>query len=422
MAKVADVFGRLNAFTISVLLYVLGYIQMATSSNVQTFAAAQIFYSAGGTGIQILIQILIADTSNLLNRALWSSLPDIPFLVTVWIGSIIANDILKTTTWRWGYGMWCIILPALFLPLALTLYSNNRKAKRLSLTSPSQFKGMGIFQVLKTTWFELDLGGIILLGGAFALILIPLTLASKIKGGWGDGRIIAMLVIGFVLLVIFPLWESSKKVAPRPLIPLHLFNRTFCAGCGLGFFYFSKSPTTFLVLSLMHHSGFLPLSPTIFLLLPPRRPKQIHHCSRPHNPNLLLHLNRSLNPHLPSHKIHLPLPTLRGLRISHLSPRDRSHDTLPQHRCLHGATSRNTNGARNRWGYDQRPRPIGSSSFYKPPTCCYRHSSLPYMCRNWGCRRLRDFRRSMGAEYSHQTKRIFTRCAEGECDAYIQWY
>lgn len=99
---------------------------------------------------------------------------------------------------------------------------------------------MGMVQVLKTTWFELDLGGIILLGGAFALILIPLTLASKVKDGWGNGSVIAMLVIGFVLLVIFPLWESRKKVAPRPLIPLHLFNRTFCAGCGLGFFYFSR--------------------------------------------------------------------------------------------------------------------------------------------------------------------------------------
>ncbi|CAG8960683.1 hypothetical protein HYFRA_00013451 [Hymenoscyphus fraxineus] len=238
MAKVADVFGRLEAFTFSILLYVLGYIQMATSSNVQTFAAAQIFYSAGNTGIQILIQILIADTSNLLNRALWSSLPDVPFLITVWIGSIIGNDILKTTTWRWGYGMWCIILPALFLPLALTLFSNNRKAKRLGLTSSSQFKGMGVLKALKTVWFELDVGGIVLLGGAFSLILIPLTLASKTKGGWHDGGIIAMLVIGFVLLVIFPLWESWKRAAPRPLIPLHLFNRTFCAGCGLGFFYF----------------------------------------------------------------------------------------------------------------------------------------------------------------------------------------
>jgi MFS family permease len=95
MAKVAHVFGRLEAFAVSILLFVVGYIQMATATNIQTYAVAQIFYSAGSTGLQILQQVFIADTSNLLKPALWSSLPDTLFLVTVWIGSIIGNAILK---------------------------------------------------------------------------------------------------------------------------------------------------------------------------------------------------------------------------------------------------------------------------------------------------------------------------------------
>ena len=239
MAKIADVFGRLDAFSISVFLYVIGYIQMATSKNVQTYAAAQIFYSAGNTGLQILQQIFIADTSDLLNRALWSSLPDLPFLVTVWIGSIIGNDIVKHTTWRWGYGMWCIILPVMLLPLALTLFLNNRKAKKLGLVQPSPWKGIGPVQILKNLWFELDVGGIVFLSGAFALILIPLTIASKAKNGWGSGDIIAMLVLGVVCFIAFPFWESRKKLAPQPLVPLHLLkSRTFSVGCGVGFFYF----------------------------------------------------------------------------------------------------------------------------------------------------------------------------------------
>jgi len=54
MVKIANVFGRLEAFSFSILLYVVGYIQMAGSNNVKTFASAQIFYSAGFTGLQIL--------------------------------------------------------------------------------------------------------------------------------------------------------------------------------------------------------------------------------------------------------------------------------------------------------------------------------------------------------------------------------
>ncbi len=244
MAKVADVFGRLEAFILSVTLYILGYIQMSLSHNVSTFASAQIFYSAGSTGLGILQQIFIADTSDMLNRALWSSLPEIPFLVTVWIGSFIGHAILKSIGWRWGYGIWCIILPVVFVPLALTLFLNNRKAKRLGLTVPSPFRGQKSVEALTTLWNEVDIGGIILLSAAFSLILIPLTIASKAADGWKSPSIIAMLLLGFASLIAFPVWESNKKLAPRPLIPLHLLkSRTFCCGCGVGFFYFSMSTT-----------------------------------------------------------------------------------------------------------------------------------------------------------------------------------
>jgi MFS family permease len=41
MAKIGDVFGRMEAFMLSVLLYVAGYIQMAASSNVETYAVCK---------------------------------------------------------------------------------------------------------------------------------------------------------------------------------------------------------------------------------------------------------------------------------------------------------------------------------------------------------------------------------------------
>lgn len=244
MAKIADVFGRLEAFTLSVVLYILGYVQMAASQNVETFASAQIFYSAGFTGLQILQQIFIADTSDLRNRALFSSLPDVPFLVTVWIGSIISAAILAVTTWRWGYAMWAIILPATFLPLALTLFLNGRKAKKLGILQdrPTGTPSRSRFGIVKDVFFDLDIVGILLLSAGFALILIPLTLASRADGGWKNASIIAMIVLGFVLLVAFPFWEGNHKFAPHPLIPLNLLrSKTFCAGCGIGFFYFSES-------------------------------------------------------------------------------------------------------------------------------------------------------------------------------------
>ncbi|KAI9845220.1 MAG: hypothetical protein M1837_004975 [Sclerophora amabilis] len=240
MAKIADVFGRLEAFSISVLFYIIGYIQMAASKNVQTFAAAQIFYSAGSTGLQILQQIFIADTSDLLNRALWSTLPDVPFLATVWIGPPVASSILSNSTWRWGYGLWSIVLLAAFLPLAVSLAMNSRKAARLGLLPPAPWKGQKPGSFLKSLWYDLDVMGLLLLSAALALILIPLNLAATAKSGWRNASIIAMLVIGFVCACVFPFWESNKRVAPKPFLSLTLLkNRTVLAGCGVAFFYFT---------------------------------------------------------------------------------------------------------------------------------------------------------------------------------------
>jgi hypothetical protein len=74
MSKVADVFGCLESFSLAIFLYTIGYIQQAASNNVKTFASAQIFYSAGSQGLQILQQVFAADTTDLLNRALFSTL------------------------------------------------------------------------------------------------------------------------------------------------------------------------------------------------------------------------------------------------------------------------------------------------------------------------------------------------------------
>ncbi|KAH9844677.1 Siderophore iron transporter mirC, partial [Teratosphaeria destructans] len=89
MSKVADVFGRVEAFGLSIGLCVAGYVQQAASHN-------------------ILIQIFIADTSDLLNRALVVTLPDVPFLVNVWVGPVLAEAVLEHLTWRWGYGLWAV--------------------------------------------------------------------------------------------------------------------------------------------------------------------------------------------------------------------------------------------------------------------------------------------------------------------------
>ncbi|KAJ4291105.1 hypothetical protein N0V90_010303 [Kalmusia sp. IMI 367209] len=256
MGKIADVFGRLESFAITIFLYTIGYIQQAASNNVKTFAAAQIFWAAGFNGLQILQQIFVADTTNLSNRALFSTLFDVPFLWAVWAGPEVSARILKDTTWRWGYGIWAIVLPVCFIPLAVSLWTNQRRARRRGHAFPKPFRGRTAFQILENLWIDLDVFGLILLAAAVSLILLPLTVSTTISfnatrsltyvqlapnadGKWGNGSMIAMLVIGILTLIVFPFWETSKRLAPRAFFPPNLFKkRTVIAGTLIAFFYF----------------------------------------------------------------------------------------------------------------------------------------------------------------------------------------
>ncbi|KAK6501505.1 hypothetical protein TWF481_009343 [Arthrobotrys musiformis] len=239
MAKIADVFGRFEAFAFSILLFVIGYIMLATSNSVETYAGSQVFYAAGSTGLILLQQVFVADTTNLLNRALFSSLPDLPFLWTVWAGPEVGAAVLKGSTWRWGYGMWAIILPGCCLPLLGSLFVNMLKAKKKGLLPPSKIKQHGIGGFLVKTFWDLDIIGLLLFTAALCLILIPLTLGAGATGKWKNPSLIAMMVVGGVCLIIFPFFETSKKLAPSPLLSLRLLkNRTVLAGTLIAVFYF----------------------------------------------------------------------------------------------------------------------------------------------------------------------------------------
>lgn len=243
MAKISDVFGRFEAFCIAVVVFVIGYVEMAAADDMATYASAQIFYSAGSTGLQILQQVFIADTTSLANRAIFSVIPGLPFLATVWIGPSLAQTILSRTTWRWNYGIWSIVLPTTFAPLAISLYFHRKRSKSVQVPTIPYSEGQekkSIYQFLRNLWFDLDLFGLVLLTAGISLVLVPLTLAPRAAGGWANQSMVAMLVVGAISLSIFPFWERSKAFAPHALFPPQLFaNRTTLAGTALAFFYFS---------------------------------------------------------------------------------------------------------------------------------------------------------------------------------------
>ncbi|KAK0221833.1 hypothetical protein IW262DRAFT_1551509 [Armillaria fumosa] len=192
-AKLSDVFGRTEGLALNVWFMVLGEIMKAASPNVQTWVAAWVFFTIGDVGI--VPETIVSITS-------------------LYIGSIIGGAVLDGPYWRWGYGMWTIILPVSAAPLILILVFCQRKANRITHTKPQS-------TLDKLIWIELDFVGVFLLVASLTLILIPLTLTgTSSPETWSSPGTIAMIAIRVVVFAVYIYYDA--KIASKPLIPYRL--------------------------------------------------------------------------------------------------------------------------------------------------------------------------------------------------------
>jgi MFS family permease len=132
-AKILDLWGRAQGFFIMASLATIGLILMATTSNVQTFCAAQVFYSIGFVGMVFSIDVMTADSSKLRHRGLAFAFTSSPYIITALAGPKAAEGFYENISWRWAFGCFAIILPFVATPLFLLLLKNERKAKKNGL-------------------------------------------------------------------------------------------------------------------------------------------------------------------------------------------------------------------------------------------------------------------------------------------------
>jgi len=236
LAKILDIWGRPHGFAITTFLLVLGLIMMAACQNVQTYAAAQVFYWVGYNGMGYSLSIFIADTSALKNRALMFAFINSPYIITVWIGGPLAEAFLAGPGFRWGFGAFAIITPAITTPLLFLFFWNEQKAKNAGLLPPPQINRT-FSQSLKHYAVEFDLIGLVLILGGLALFLLPFSLYTYQGDQWRSPMIICMVVFGLLLLVAFGLYE--KFLAPVTFIPFELLtDRTVLGSCVLAAVFF----------------------------------------------------------------------------------------------------------------------------------------------------------------------------------------
>ncbi|KAI6833607.1 hypothetical protein KC332_g4936 [Hortaea werneckii] len=230
LAKLSNVLGRGETYVVCVVFYLLGYILCASSSSFGTYAGGFVFANIGQTGANIMNDIVISDVSSMRWRACAISASFIPFFITPWISGFIVEGVVSPNAmgWRWGIGMFAIIMPCAASVIIGSLLFYQRKAKK-----------EGYVAVEKMTIHEfcsqLDLGGSFLLAAGFAMFLIPFSVASLTPGRWDTGWIIALIVVGFCILIGLLFYE--RFVAKHPVLPArYLQNVSIVLCCLLAFF------------------------------------------------------------------------------------------------------------------------------------------------------------------------------------------
>ncbi|KAK7217947.1 hypothetical protein V2G26_005950 [Clonostachys chloroleuca] len=231
LAKILDVFGRPQGYLFCVVLATVGLIMMAACNNVESYAAAQVFQTVGNNGIQYSLTVLIADTSTLRNRGLVQAIASSPNLITGWLAGPIASGFLALGPegWRWAFGMFTIMVPAITLPLSGLFLKNYFKAKKLGLVQSKENHGNAL-QSFVYYCRQFDAVGLLLISAGVALFLLPFNLYTLQARGWNSPLVISMLVVGIVLIIAFVIWE--KFFAPVTFIPYSLLlDRTVFGAC-----------------------------------------------------------------------------------------------------------------------------------------------------------------------------------------------
>ncbi|KAE8155087.1 MFS general substrate transporter [Aspergillus avenaceus] len=261
IAKISDITSRPYTYIAALFFYVIGYIIVATTTTVASYIVGEVFVAIGSSGLDLINDIIVADLTPLEWRGFASSMLSTPFIINTWFAGQIVDAIDRRGQWRWGYGMFAIIMPVALGPAVATMITLDHQARKAEIVNvassnmarrtvqqraqpegPEIVAGErteGWMQSLKRVLDEIDAFGLVLLGFGWSLLLLPFSLKTYADAGWQNQSLIAMMIVGGILLIAYVLYEikwARVPSSPRRMI----FNKTFLMAIIIDGFYMCK--------------------------------------------------------------------------------------------------------------------------------------------------------------------------------------
>ncbi|KAG5300470.1 siderochrome-iron transporter MirB [Histoplasma ohiense] len=229
LAKIVDVWGRIEGFLFMLLVVVVALIMKATCKNMEAYVAAHTLYWTGHIGMIYCVDVMLADMTTLRNRMIMFSINNTPTIASTFAGPKIADLFFSNLNFRWAFGAFAIMLVGVSLPVIVIMLFMERKSVKAGFLVKEK-SGRSAWESIKYHLIEFDVVGIVLITASFALILLPFSIVVYAPKGWATGYIIAMEVVGVVCGAIFLAWE--RFLAPVQFLPFkYLKNPTIIGSC-----------------------------------------------------------------------------------------------------------------------------------------------------------------------------------------------
>ncbi|KAJ7913215.1 major facilitator superfamily domain-containing protein [Mycena leptocephala] len=218
--KLSDIFGRKKVFYPSILIFLVGSALCGAAKSMTWLVLARTLQGIGGGGIQQMVLIVIGDIVSLEDRGKYASSNGAMWGIASVVGPLVGGALADHATWRWCF--WINLYVSLVNDRPISKSETFPQANRRCCRDPPLFflnlnphhsKTMG--QLVR----EFDFGGLFLLVGGVVCLLLGF---NQSQFGWDSAATIALLVVGFVTILLgvaFEMWTSRS-----PIIPPRLFR------------------------------------------------------------------------------------------------------------------------------------------------------------------------------------------------------
>jgi EmrB/QacA subfamily drug resistance transporter len=207
--KLGDLYGRKIVLQVAIVLFLIGSALCGQSQSMTELIAFRALQGLGGGGLLVTAMAAIGDIIPPRDRGRYQGLFGAVFGVATVIGPLLGGFFVDNLTWRW---IFYVNLPLGLIALAVIAVAFQPRTEHVH--------------------HRIDyLGAAVLSVGLSAIVLF--TSLGGTSYSWGSPFMIALIVIGVVMLILFPFVEHR---ASEPILPNALFrNRIFVVASAVGF-------------------------------------------------------------------------------------------------------------------------------------------------------------------------------------------